>query len=157
MLCSSPITLFCKDRVLFLLIHLTGVLRHLFKFFFILSSLASLFNRSVVRICSSLLVVYLVSTRVVSILSCPLCSSLIALQPPRLTWCSLFLFSIGVLSISFISVVFFLSICSTFQGFLVSLVCQRSNLVLPLLFLFRFPSGAILDLGTRSSRSGGVL
>lgn len=51
----------------------------------------------------------------------------------------------------------FLSICSTCQGSLVSLICQRSNLVLPLLFLFRFPSGAILDLGTRSSRSGGVL
>ena len=44
-----------------------------------------------------------------------------------------------------------------FQGSLVSLVCQRSNLVLPVHFRFRFPSGAILDLGTRSSRSGGVL
>ena len=70
---------------------------------------------------------------------------------------SLFLFSNRVFSTSFISITFFLSFCSTFQGSLVSLVCQRSNLVLPLLFLFRFPSGAILDLGTRSSRSGGVL
>ena len=47
--------------------------------------------------------------------------------------------------------------CSTSQDSLVSLVCQRSNLVLPLIFLFRFPFGAILDLGLRSSRSGGVL
>ena len=70
---------------------------------------------------------------------------------------SLFLFSNGGFSTLLIFVVFFLSICSTSQGSLVSLVCQRSNLVLPLLFLFRFPSGAILDLGTRSSRSGGVL
>ena len=101
-----------EDRVLFLLIHLTGVLRHLFKFFFILSSLASLFNRSAVRICSSLFLVYLVSTRMVSIPSCPLYSSFIGLQPPRFTWCSLFLFSTTVLSIVFNSVVFFLS---TFQ------------------------------------------
>ena len=33
---------------------------------------------------------------------------------------------------SFISVAFFLSTCSTSQGSLVSLVCQRSNFVLPL-------------------------
>ena len=138
MLCSSPITLFFQVHVIFLLIHLTGVLRHLFKFFFILSSLASLFNRSAVRICSSLFLVYLVSTRVVPIPSCPLYSSFIALQPPRFTWCSLFLFANGVLSTSFISVVFFSRNGLTFQGSLDSLVCQRSNLVLPLLFLFRF-------------------
>ena len=89
---------------------------------FILSSLASLLNRSAIRICSSL-----------------------------------FLFSNGVFSTLFTFVVLFSRICSTSQGSLVSLVCQRSNLVLPLLFLFCFPSGAILDLGTRSSRSGGVL
>ena len=34
---------------------------------------------------------------------------------------------------------------------------SKKQLVLPLLFLFRCPSGAILNLGTRSSRSGGVL
>ena len=33
MLCSLPITSFCEDRVLFMLIHLTRVLCHLFKFF----------------------------------------------------------------------------------------------------------------------------
>ena len=55
---------------------------------------------------------YLVSTRVVSIPSCPLYSSFIALQPPRFTWCSLFLFSTVVLSIVFNCIVFFLS---TFQ------------------------------------------
>ena len=43
----------------------------------------------------------------------------------------------------------------TSQGSFLSLVCQRSNfvLLLPLPFL----TGAILDLGTRSSRSGRVL
>ena len=75
----------------------------------------------------------------------------------RFSQCSLFLFSNGVFSTSFISVVFFSQNGLTSQGSLVSLVCQRSNLVLPLLFPFCFPSGAILDLGTRSSRSGGVL
>ena len=53
--------------------------------------------------------------------------------------------------------VFFSRICSTSQGSLVSLICKRSILV----YLFSFssvcPSGAILDLGTRSSCSGGVL
>ena len=44
---------------------------------------------------------------------------------------------------------------ATSQGYLVSLVCQRSNFVLPL--PLPFLSGAILDLGTRSSCSGGVL
>ena len=123
---------------------------------FILSSLASLFNRSVVRICSSLFLVYLVSTRVVPIPSCPLYSSFIALNPPRFTGSSLFLFSTAVLSIVFNCVVFFLS---TFQplkvhGFtrlLKKQFCFTSPLPFPLL------SGAILDLGTRSSRSGGVL
>ena len=46
---------------------------------------------------------------------------------------------------------------ATSQGSLVSLVCQRSNLVFTSSLPFPFPSGAILDLGTRSSRSGGVL
>ena len=70
---------------------------------------------------------------------------------------SMFLFANGVFSTSFIFVVFFSRNGLTFQGSLVSLIGQRSNLVLPLLFLFCFPSGAILDLGTRSSHSGGVL
>ena len=70
---------------------------------------------------------------------------------------SLFIFSNGVFSTSFISVVFFYRNGLTFSRFMFSLVGQRSNLFLPLLFLFRFPSGAILDLETRSSRSGGVL
>ena len=44
---------------------------------------------------------------------------------------------------------------ATSEGSLVSLVCQRSNFVLPL--PLPLLSGAILDLGTRSSCSGGVL
>ena len=95
----------------------------------------------------------------------PLCSSSFISS-------SLHLFSTEVLPKSVLSYSSFLTecfqLCSSplfyffqfvqpFQGSLVSLVCQWSNLVLPLLFLFRCPSGAILDLGTRSSRSGGVL
>ena len=62
----------------------------------------------------------------------------LALQPRVFSQCSLSLFSNGVFSTLFTFVVFFSRICSTSQGSLVSLVCQRSNLVLPLLFLFRF-------------------
>ena len=52
--CSlQPIFSFCQDHVLFVLIHLTGVCARCSSSF-ILSSLASLFNRSVVWICSSL-------------------------------------------------------------------------------------------------------
>ena len=70
-----------------------SVLPFSFKFFFILSSLASLSNRSAVRFWSSLFLVYLVSTRVISIPSCPLYLSFIALQPssPRNVPCSSFL------------------------------------------------------------------
>ena len=70
-----------------------SVLPFSFKFFFILSSLASLFNRSAVRFWSSLFLVYLVSSRVISISSCPLYSSFIASQPssPRNVPCSSFL------------------------------------------------------------------
>ena len=52
---------------------------------------------------------------------------------------------------------FFLSFCLTSQGSSVSLVCQRSNLVYLSSLLFCCFPGAILDLGTRSSHSGGVL
>ena len=115
-----------------------------------------MFNRSAVRIWSSLFLVYLVSTRVVPIPSCPLYSSFIALQPPRFTRCSLFLFSTAVLSIVFNSVMFF---HSTFQPLKVLCFTHWSKKQLsftsplPLSFL----SGAILDLGTRSLVSGGVL
>ena len=123
---------------------------------FILSSLASLFNRSVVRIWYSLFLIYLVSTRVISIPSCPLCSSFIALQLQG---------SHDGPCFSFLSECYqFRStpLCSFFQLFNLSKFFGFTHLLkkqlsftspLPLPFL----SGAILDLGTRSSRSGGVL
>ena len=82
---------------------------------------------------------HLVLTGVVSIPSCPLYSSFIALQPPRFTWCLLFLFVLPQCC-QLCST----PLCSFFQLFnlsriVVSLVCQRSNLVLPALFLFHFP------------------
>ena len=52
---------------------------------------------------------------------------------------SLFLFSNGVFSTLFISVVFLSFNLFNLSRFVVSLVCQRSNLVLLLLFLFLFP------------------
>ena len=122
-----------------------------FQFLFILSSLASLFNRSVVRIWSSLFLIYLVSTRVV-----PLCSSFKALQLQG---------SHDVPCFSFLSECYqFRStpLCSFFnfstsQGSLVSLIGRRSNLDLPLLFLFHFSPVPSLDLGVRSSCSGGEM
>ena len=83
--------------------------------------------------------------------------SILNFVPEAICCCSLFFFSNGELSTSFISVVFFSRNDLTSSRFVFSLVCQWSNLVLPLLFLFHRPSGAILDLGMRSSRSGGVL
>ena len=112
MLLSSPITSFFQDHIFFLLIHLTRVLCHLFKFFSSYQVL-HLFSTGVLsEFDLALFLVYLVSTRVVPIPSCPLYSTFIALQPPRFTWCSLFLFPTAVLSIVFNSVVFILS---TFQ------------------------------------------
>ena len=53
--CSlQPIFLFCQDHVLFTPIHLIGVLCPFPQVLSALSSLASLFYRSAVRICSSL-------------------------------------------------------------------------------------------------------
>ena len=157
MLLSSPITSFCKDHVLFLAYPFNRSVVSSFQVLFILSSLASLFNRSAVRICSPLFLVYLVPIRAGSIPSCPLYSSFIALQPPRFTCCSLFLFSNGVFSTSFISAVFFSWNGLTFSRFFGFTRLSKKQLSftshLPLPF---FPSGAILDLGTRSSRSGGV-
>ena len=63
MLCSSHITSFGEDRLLFLLIQLTGVLCHLFKFFSFLSSFPS-FSRSAAQIISILFLLYLVLTGV---------------------------------------------------------------------------------------------
>ena len=156
MLLSSLIFSVCEDRVLFVLIHLTGVLCshsssfHLNKsciFFqpeccpnlFLLVPCLSRFNQSGSNsFLSIVLVIHSFATskvHMVFLVSIFYCSALNCVQ----LRC--------VLSFNF----------STSQGSLVSLIRQRSNLVLPLLFLFRFPSGAILDLGTRSSRSGGVL
>ena len=180
MLLFSLIISNCEDRVLFVLIHLTGVLcSHSSSF--ILSSFASLFNLSAVwnpsyPLCHS----FNSSGGSVLLIS----SSII---PSSQVHVQFLPFTVGVLSKlyhsysflsrfnqsgfnSFLSIVlvihsfatskvhmvFLVSIfyrsalncvqlrCvlsfnfSTSQGSLVSLICQRSNLVLPLLFLFRF-------------------
>ena len=89
---------------------------------FILSSLVSLFNRSAVRIWSSL--IPFLNRRVFNIY---LPFNL------KVSQCSLSLVSNGVFSTLFSFILFFSRISSTSQGSLVSLVRQRSNLVLPLL------------------------
>ena len=155
-LLSSLIILNCEDHVLFVLIHLTGVLCHLFKFF------------------SSYQVLHLFSTGVLSKFVPP-CSLFISFQPE---WFNPFLSIVLVIhsfATSKVHMVFLVSIflpqcsqlCSTllcpffqffnlsrFFGFTLLSKKQLSfTSSLPLPFL----SGAILDLGTRSSRSGGVL
>ena len=95
---------------------------------FILSSLVSLFNRSVVRIWSSL--IPFLNRRVFNIY---LPFNL------KVSQCSLSLVSNGVFSTLFSFVLFFSRISSTSQGSLVSLVRQRSNLVLPFFFSSVFP------------------
>ena len=156
MLCSSPITSFCQVHVIFLLIQLTEVLCHLFKFF------------------SSYQVLHLFSTGVLFEFDRP-CSLFISFQPE---WFQILLVhctrhsslcnlqgSHGVPS--FYSLPQCSQLCSTpscsffqlfnlskFFGFTLSSKKQLSfTSSLPLLFL----SGAILDLGTISSCSGGVL
>ena len=100
---------------------------------------------------------HLVSTGVVSIPSCPLYSSFIALQPPRFTWCSLFsnLYRSALNCVQLCYVLSFnFSTSQSFFGFTHLSKKQLSfTSSLPLPFL----SGAILDLETRSSCSGGVL
>ena len=156
MFLSSLIISNCEDHVFRAYPFNRSVVSTL-QFLFILSSLASLFNRSAVRICSSLFLVYLVSTRVVPIPSCPLYSSFIALQPPRFKWCSLFLFVLpqcSQLCSTLLCSFFQLLNLSRFFGFTLLSKKQLSfTSSLPLPFL----SGAILDHGTRSSHSGGVL
>ena len=84
----------------------------------------------------------------------PLSSCFIFFNLQRFSQCSLFLFDNGVFSISFISLVFSLFVRSISQGsWFHSFVKKQFVLPLPLPFL----SGDILDLGTRSSCSGGVL
>ena len=143
---SQPIISFVKDHVISFCLSIQPECHVLHSSSLILSSFASRLNRSAARIWSSL--IPFLNRRVFNIY---LPFNL------KVSQCSLSLVSNGVFSTLFSFVLFFSWICSTSQGSLVSLVCQRSNLVLPLLFLFRCPSGAILDLGTRSSHSGGVL
>ena len=156
MLCSSPITSFCQVHVIFLLIHLTGVLCSLLSSFHLIKSCISFqpeccpnlfffvpclshFNQSGSNsFLSIVLVIHSFATSKVHMVFLVSIFYNTALNCVQLRC---------VLSFNF----------STSQGSLVSLLCRRSNLALPLLFLFRFLSGAILDLGTRSSCSGGVL
>ena len=155
MLFFSIIILNCEDHVLFVLIHLTGVLCPLLKFFS--SCQASCHFSTGVLLEIILLSSLFISTRVFSFPSCPLRLSFLPLQSQgfRNVVCSSF--SNGVF-FNFVHLrgipPFFLFNLARFFGFT---HWSKEQLSLPLRFLFRFPSGSILDLGTRSSRSGGVL
>src|SRR4051812_6846914 len=136
MLCSSPITSFCEDRVLFLLIHLTGVLYHLFNIF---SSHQVFFS-------------FLPECRPNSIILVPWLSQYTGgcifslVREARVSCLSTYKVLVILLVPLFYRIVCNLvHLCCTLcfkllnlSRFMVSLVCQRSNLVLPLLFLLRF-------------------
>ena len=178
---SSLIILLGKIMFFSLLLHLTGVLCHLFKFFsyyqllpivsigvlseilltpcaipsIVLEAVCCWFHQVSSHLvkfmfnsfhlqsecCQNYIILihsYLVSTRVVSILSSPLNSWFMSLQPSssRNVPCSSFLrivCNLGHLRCFIPFNLFNLS------RFMVSLIGRRSNLVLPLIFLFLFP------------------
>ena len=138
MLCSSPITSFCQVHVIFLLIQLTEVLCHLFKFF------------------SSYQVLHLFSTGVLFEVYLP-CSLFISFQPE---WFQFLLVhctrhsqlcnlqgSHGVPCFYFLpqcSQLCSTPLCSFFQLFNLSrffgfTLLSKKQLSLPLIFLFLFP------------------
>ena len=137
MLLSSPITSFCQVHVIFSLIHLTGVLCSLLSSFHLIKSCISFqleccpnlfflvpclsrFNQSGSNsFLSIVLVIHSFATSKVHMVFLVSIFYRSALNCVQLRC---------VLSFNF----------STSQGSLVSLFCRRSNLVLPLLFLFRF-------------------
>ena len=156
MLLFSLIISNCEDRVLFVLIHLTEVLCHLFKFF------------------SSYQVLHLFSTGVLSEFVLP-CSLFISFQPEwfqfLLVHCARHSQLCNLQGSHGVPCFYFLPqcsqlcstlLCSFFQVFqplkdrgFTRLSKKQLSFTssLPLPFL----SGAILDLETRSSCSGGVL
>mgnify|MGYP005815193367 CR=1 FL=1 len=85
MLLSSLIISNCEDHVLFVLIHLTRVLCHLFKFFHLIKFCLS-FQPECCQNYIILIHSYLVSTRVLPIPSCLLYSKFIAFQPLKVLW-----------------------------------------------------------------------
>ena len=139
----DPSSCFLKDHVLSLLIHSTGVLWNLFKFF------------------SSYQVVLLFSTEVLTkfFLSRSLSISFQpewfqSLSRPLSSWFSsysLFLLSNGVFSILFISVVSFLHVFQPFKVLWFHSFVQEATLFYFFLFLFLF---SFLDLESRSLVSG---
>ena len=156
MLLFSLIISNCEDRVLFMLIHLTGVLCHLFKFF------------------SSYQVLHLFSTGVLSEFDLP-CSLFISFQPEWFQFllvhctrhsqlCNLqgshgvpcFYFLPQCSQLCSTPLCFFLSIFQPLKVLWFHSLSKKQLSFTPSLAL-PFLSDAILDLGTRSSRSGGVL
>ena len=134
MLCSSPITSFCEDHVLFLLIHLTGVLYHLFNIFsshqVFFSFLLECCPNSVILVpwLSHYTEVVIFFSFVKLLFSCFSTYKVLVMVLVPLAERSVlnFVHLRRVISSSF----------ATSQGSLVSLVCQRSNLFY--LFPFRF-------------------
>ena len=96
----NPSSRFVKDHVLFMPIHLTGVLCPFAQVLFALSFL-----------------VHLVLTGVLACTSCPLKPFSCVFQPTGFLWCSLFLFSNGGFQLCSSSLYSFFQICSTFSRF----------------------------------------
>ena len=127
----------------------------LLKFFHFIKSFIS-FNRSVVVIdpYRSLYISFLPECLHVLLVHCNPFLMSFNLQGSSNVPCSSFLTECFQLRSSSLFSFFNLFNLARFFGFT---HFSKKQLSFTLVFLFRCPSGAILDLGTRSSRSGGVL
>ena len=138
MLLSSLIISNCEDRVLFVLIHLTGVLCSHSSYFHLIKSCISFQPEC----CPNLffLVPYLSrfnQSDFNSFLSIVLVIHSFATSKVHMVFLVSIFYNTALNCVQLRCVLSFNF--STSQGSLVSLFCRRSNLVLPLIFLFLFP------------------
>ena len=173
MLFFHPSSRFVKDHVLFMPIHLTGVLCPFCSSSFSPYQALLLFSTEVMS--EIFLTPCSIHSRVPEVVCCDFIKYLFFLSS---SYSIPFLFRRSVAQIiSFLILLYLVLTCSSFLTecfqFCSSPLYSFLEVVQPrkvhwfhsfakeatlfYLFLFRFPSGAILDLGTRSSRSGGVL
>ena len=156
MLLSSLIISNCEDRVLFLLIHLTGVLCSHSSSFHLIKSCISFQPECCLNLffLCSVFILFQPEWFQFLLVHCTRHSQLCNLQGSHGVPCFYFLPQCSQLCSTPLCSFFQLFNLSRFIGFTRLSKKQLSfTSSLPLPFLF----GAILDLGTRSSRSGGVL
>ena len=137
MLLFSLIISNCEDRVLFVLIHLTGVLCSHSSSFHLIKSCISF----QLECCPNLIFLVPCLSRFNQSCSNSFLSFVLVIH----SFATSKVHMVFLVSIFYRSALKCVPLCyvisfnlSTSPGFLVSLICRRSNLVLPLLFLFRF-------------------